>query len=488
MKACLAAWHLRAKRLSAQPHANPRLYQFQSKTPIRAMIRFHRSYLPVIAAPLAAAFLAVAILFGGASRLDVLPPLVARIAGLGVIAWLLWAAVPATFARDRLALLIWTGLFLVPVVQLIPLPWSVWSALPGRALARDVNLALGQMPWHGLSLTPDRTLNGVLALIPPFAAWLLGRRLDETGRSRIFVTLALLAVASAILGLMQRASGAGSAFYLYAITNDDSSVGFFSNANHHSLFLCCGVVAVMFWLTGGMRSSRRLHPGKTALALCGLAVLGASIIATSSRAGVMLAPVALLAGLAMVPFSSLGIGPVTQKIGAGIVAAGSALFVALLLGGAFGNFGLENSISGDGRLNNIPIFARIARDQFPFGAGMGSFDPVFRGYEATRTLGFSYLNNAHNDYAQLIIEAGLAAIGLMVLFALWFMRRIVPVWGRGLPQRTPERLAWTSAAMMTLLLMHSAVDYPLRTAALSVLFAFCAAFLSPPHSASGRQA
>lgn len=462
--------------------------QFLEYDKSSAMIRFHRSYLPVIAAPLAATLLAVAVLFGGASRIDLLPPIVVRISGLIVIAWLIWAAVPATFARDRLALLIWAGLFLVPLVQLVPLPWGLWSELPGRALARDVNLALGQTPWHGLSLTPDRTLNGLLALIPAFAAWLLGRRLDETGQNRLFAVVALLAVASAFLGLMQRAGGSGSALYLYAITNDDSSVGIFSNANHHSLFLCCGVVAVLFWLAGTVKASRGLPPGKTVIALCALAIIGASVLATSSRAGVMLLPVALLAGLAMIPFSSLGIGPVTLRISAALVAGVGALGVALLLNGTFGKFGLENSVIRDGRLDNIPLFARIVKDQFPYGSGLGSFDPVFRGYEATRTLGISYLNNAHNDYAQVLIEAGVAGMALLALFALWYVRRVLPLWLSGVPKRAPERVVWASAAMVTLLLIHSAVDYPLRTAALSVLFGFCAAFLAPPLSASGRQA
>jgi len=41
----------------------------------------------------------------------------------------------------------------LPLVQLIPLPWSVWTALPGRGLAQQVYTALGDrlIGSHGLS-------------------------------------------------------------------------------------------------------------------------------------------------------------------------------------------------------------------------------------------------------------------------------------------------------------------------------------------------
>ena len=450
------------------------------------MIRLRRAYLPAITASLAVVLLVTAVLFGGASRLDVLPPIVARLAGLATIAWLLWAAVPQAAPSDRMARLIWFGLFLIPLFQLIPLPWSVWIHLPGRELVRDVDAALELTPWHGISLTPDRTLKGMLALIPAFAAWLAGRRLDETGRERLLHALAALALASAVLGLAQRAGGPSSRLYFYAITNADSSVGLFSNANHHALFLCCGIVAVLFWLSGRARAARALPTTPALVALLSIAVMGGSILATSSRAGVIIAPVALLAGLAMLPWRRLGIGPVTLRSGAIAVVASGALAVVLVLSGTFGEFGVSNSISEDGRIGNLSLFARIIGDQFPFGAGLGSFDPLFRGYEQTATLSLSYLNNAHNDYAQIMIEAGLAGMLLLALFGLWWSRRTFAILRAGLPQRADERLAWAGSAITGSLLVHSLVDYPLRTAALSVVFGFCCAFISLPVAEPGQ--
>lgn len=451
------------------------------------MIRFQRAYLPVLAAPLAIGLLAIATMFGGASRLDILPPLAVRIAGIAVIAWIIWTAAPSTLARERTVPLIWAAMFAVPLAQLVPLPWTVWTTLPGHQLARDVNMALGLAPWHAISLTPDRTFNGLLALIPAFAAWLIARRLDENGRKAMLSAIALLTLASAVVGLMQRAAGSTSNLYFYAVTNETSSVGFFSNANHHAVFLCCGLIAVLGWLAQQVRRKKRGAPLDGMLALGAMAVIGASIIATESRAGVMLAPLALLFGMTLLPFHMLGIGPRTVRIGSLLVVGTGALAATLLIGGFLGDFGVSNGISDDSRLANLPIFVRIATDNLPFGAGMGSFDPVFRGYEETKTLNFSYLNNAHNDYAQIAIEAGLAGIGLVLIFLIWFFRRLFRQVVRGLPRSGSERMQWAGAGMVLLMLIHSVVDYPLRTAALSVLFGICCAFLSPPLVPSGEQ-
>ena len=110
----------------------------------------------------------------------------------------------------------------------------------------------------------------------------------------------------------------------------------------------------------------------------------------------------------------------------------------------------------------------------PFGSGLGSFVKVYRLYERPDTVTSEYVVHAHNDYAELALELGLPGIILMLLFLAWWIAVAWRVWrtGEGGPFALAASIA--SAAM----LVHSLVDFPLRTAAISSCFAMCLALLA----------
>ena len=97
----------------------------------------------------------------------------------------------------------------------------------------------------------------------------------------------------------------------------------------------------------------------------------------------------------------------------------------------------------------------------------------------------TYVIHAHNDYAELALETGVAGILLMLLFLAWWAVAVWRVW------RTAEAGPFARAASIAsaAMLVHSLVDFPLRTAAMSACFAMCLALLAdrrapPPKEAS----
>ena len=110
----------------------------------------------------------------------------------------------------------------------------------------------------------------------------------------------------------------------------------------------------------------------------------------------------------------------------------------------------------------------------PLGSGLGSFRSVYRLYESPDTVGTVYVIHAHNDYAEVALELGVAGIVLMLLFLAWWATAVRAVWlgGEGGPFTRAASIA--SAAV----LVHSLVDFPLRTAAISACFAMCLALLA----------
>jgi O-antigen ligase len=92
-------------------------------------------------------------------------------------------------------------------------------------------------------------------------------------------------------------------------------------------------------------------------------------------------------------------------------------------------------------------------------------------------VGPTYFNHAHNDYLELWLETGWLGAALLALFLVWFLLAAWRAWRAG------TALSQGASAAVLLLLAQSAVDYPLRTETLAVLFAFCCALLARPQSA-----
>jgi O-antigen ligase len=94
-----------------------------------------------------------------------------------------------------------------------------------------------------------------------------------------------------------------------------------------------------------------------------------------------------------------------------------------------------------------------------------------------------YVVHAHNDYAEIALELGIPGIVLMLVFLVWWFREAWSVWRRG------ERGAFAKAASIAsaAILLHSIVDFPLRTAAISACFAMCLALLADRRTQPPRQ-
>lgn len=417
---------------------------------------------------LAITLLVVAFLAGGASRPDVVASLFVRIAAVAVLAAMVgWRLLnPGRWRRGEIA--VWVLLLATPLVQMIPLPWSVWTALPGRDYPRELFELLGVRPWQPLTVVPDRTLNAFAALIPALAAFCLARVMDDKWLRRSWLAILVLALVSAMLGIFQILDGPDSALRFYDITVDDAAVGLFSNPNHHGLFLAMALPAIALWLDGQREPNRRLSP----ILLFGVGTAGAimalATVLTFSRAGI-----ALFALSAILTIWLLRLGRIDRMISFRTVAFILGGLAVLVVAGVIfrDNLALYMGIGQpEGRFDIFPKLATMIADSFPWGTGLGSLDAAFRAYETPDRLQFGYLNNAHNDYLQLLIEAGLVAAVGLVLFAFVIGRALSYAFREQADHRAVEPTT-VCAVAVALPLLHSLIDYPLRTPALSVVFA-----------------
>lgn len=420
--------------------------------------------------------LLVSAVFGGASQTNALSLMAVELASLPLLfvsIYLLLAGAAPTGSAFALGLL--TAVVLVPVLQIVPLPFEVWRQLPGREVVVQA-LAAASLGHAALpfSLAPQQTWRALLALSPPIAMF-LGALMLTDGQRRLMAALWLgLAVVSLCLGGLQMLGGPDSALYFYDVTNADSPVGFFSNRNHQAAFLLCLLpIAAMFAARfEGRFDSPRAFTALAATLYVFIAIVG--VAATRSRAGIALVLVAL-AGAAAIVLRGEAVRRHWRA------AAGLSVGVALAIGGvlvfALGPITERFEAGGEPRFEGWPIALRAAQSFLPLGSGVGSFGAVYGGVEPLAQVSPIYFNHAHNDYLELWLETGLAGAALLALFAVWFAWRAFLIWRRRIAAGG-SGLAAACSLLVALLLAHSTVDYPLRTETIAVLFAFACATIA----------
>ena len=126
---------------------------------------------------------------------------------------------------------LWTA-----VLQLVPLPASLWGALPGRALYAEA-LAVAKVSDSGyfaLSLTPDATWTSVMAGLPLVAAFLLAQFCSSPQLHRLVQALVVFAAAQAVLGLLQMGPFPGLSF---GSVKGGRAIGTFANRNHFASYI-----------------------------------------------------------------------------------------------------------------------------------------------------------------------------------------------------------------------------------------------------------
>jgi O-antigen ligase len=424
---------------------------------------------------IAPAYLFACLILGGSAQ-GIWQNMILQLAGLAIIAWA--AAAPAEepllSPAKQLLLLAILGT-LVVALELVPLPPRVWSHLGPRNQFVEGYRTLGiAVPALPLSLTPAKSLDALLGIIPPLAIFCAIVRLRAFRPAWLAAALLAGTVAGILIGALQVASSSSgqSPWYLYEETNVGAGVGFFANANHMAILL---VVALPF-LAAVAATARRANVQRYSAVLAltiGIAlVVMVGLALNGSLAGYGLAlPVLAASALIVLPSSS------PLRIWAVVVAG---LLVIAAVGGleitsiGSSKFGHEASTSVQSRANILATTTKAMRDFLPFGSGLGSFREVYHLYERPEQVTNIYVIHAHNDYVELALETGVAGMMVMALFLAWWVVAVWRVW------RTAEAGPFARAAAIAsaAILVHSLVDFPLRTAAISACFAMCVALLA----------
>jgi O-antigen ligase len=420
----------------------------------------------------------VAMVFGGGGSPAPRPELVVQLAvAAGILGWVfLPRDNPEPIDWKLLALA--AAILLLPAIQLIPLPPSIWQALPGRAVEVESLALIGEqdswMPW---SISPPLTLAALLAMIPAVTVMLMVSRLDLAGRKAVIATIAVVGVVSIAIGTLQLAAGPSDWVTFYPDSNG-RVFGFQANRNAEVDVLMIAMVAGVAsfaWL--GRRSAAAFT---VAGAYVLLMVLGA--VLTASRAGIALLPLALLFVGLIVYRGKLGIW---HAMGI-LVAAIAALFIGALLlrdNAALARVATRFTGVEDFRFELWTDTLYAIKQYWPVGSGMGTLVPVLIGVERLEVVDPTLPNRAHNDFLELALEGGVFGLLILTLAAGLVLLLAWRAWRLERAALRPM-LLFASAALV-IVALHSIVDYPLRSMALAHLAGVAAGLFVPPLRGSG---
>ena len=369
----------------------------------------------------------------------------------------------------RFALVFLALIVALPLLQLVPLPPELWTRLPGRDFVVAALDSLGQpLPWMPLSLSPPATTESVTLLLPALAAFCGFLTLESRQQKKILIVLIVLTQLYVLVGIYQARTGPASGFML--------------NKNHFAALLYSAVPIVLAFAFGeqGSRSENRM----TQIGLCVLCLfmLVAGVFLSQSRAGIVLVVAAFLAALLLLALLSRSGGGRMMRIR---VPAALGLLVIFAVGSLWA---LSVNQSGLARFSMDPLDdlrVQIFRDGliaaravFPVGSGFGTFEYFFSLHRSLEQGQVVRINYAHDDFLQLMIEGGLPAFVLLVLFVLWCLVRAVMVIRSG--SRSRAQLAIAALVAILALLGQAGLEYHLRSIPVLVPFALYCGLLLPP--------
>lgn len=419
----------------------------------------------------APAYLLLCIIFGG-SQQGIWANAALQIIAVGLLLWISIAHRPPPATRSlRLVSGLALLTFITIALQLVPLPPVLWTSLGGRELLVEGYQTLQlQLPWLPISQTPHETVIAAFALVPPLAALATVQLVEHR---RVVVGALLLGTGAAIIVGQLQVGVSDEQWRFYEVTNPGPT-GFFANINHMATLLLVSIPFAVALLVG---KSKHQDPGYRGVELAslsvGLALLLIAVVLNGSLAALLLVgPVLLASGLLL---------PAGWRLRRFVIPlAGVALIGAVF---ALSTNPLERargaeSVSFTSRQEIWLTTAKAINESFPFGTGLGSFQQVYAAYEDQSPLRARYVNHAHNEYLQVVLELGAPGIVLLVLFFVWWAWQALRIWQSHDSRPFQQAATIASAAVLA----HSVVDYPLRTAAIAAVFGMCIAMMmrSPP--------
>ncbi|MDI1242943.1 MAG: O-antigen ligase family protein [bacterium] len=368
------------------------------------------------------------------------------------------------------------GLLLLGLVQLLPLGDA--GIQPG---------VLSVSPSNALSIDPFWTRIFLVRLVGYtifFAAALTF--IDTEGRYRRALTVILIfGGVIAFIGVLQKLTSPDA---IYGVRKHTGAIPFGPYINSHhfaSLMVLISGMAIAHLLGSGISKQIKL------LVAISAAVMAIAVPFTSSRGGV----IAYIAMLSVAVLAWFYRGKEKEaRSWAPILAGGSGLALIVVgsivyLGGEASllrGFGVQNATDdiSSGRFHFWSVAWQIFLANPILGTGFDSFAMAFTKFDTQS--GMFRVEQAHNDYLQMLSDGGIPAFLITISFIILLVRKAL----KRIREESDDLVRTTvigGLAGCVGIFVHSIFDFPLRTAGNAYVFLLVVALMFAPVAASVRR-
>mgnify|MGYP001793463712 CR=1 FL=1 len=430
------------------------------------------------------AYILACSLFGGASRYWLEVHAILQVTAATGIALLILSWPSETrLTRLKVPIGLLSSVLVLTTLQIVPLPSSIWTLLPGRELILEGYDSLGVEPGAlPISLDLEASLQSIGYALTPLFVILLAVRTGASSLLRVVpVFLCGLGVISVLIGLSQVYAGQDLTLYFYDNTNFGFPVGAFANVNHFGslLLMIFPFAIVLFQQAPKRRSDIGAQVSMMATALAVLLFLCIGIVAAGSLAVYLMFVPVLIASL-MSPQKGTKWGGGNRLLMAVLMGVILLVLIIVLSSPVLDGLGVTGASDNPTSRQNMWLFTLNAIDTYwPLGTGAGTYESVIPQFEDQDTVSTRYIALAHNEFLQILVEFGVLGACLVIAGVIWFANLVRTIMFK---KCVDSNHAFQRAAVMGMVvcLCHSFVDYPARTPAIASILAVYVAIASLP--------
>lgn len=355
------------------------------------------------------------------------------------------------FSKSRLQIPL-VALILFGLLQVIP-----FGSLTETAGVADIPRRISREPF-----ATESTVLHLVALLIFFAAMLAF--IDNAKRLRkIVLLITVFGFLYAFYSILQAVLSPTRIYGIYE-PRFATPFGSFVNRHNFAAFMEMSIaVPLGLIFVGAIPRDKRL------LYVTAIGLMGISLIMSGSRGGL----VALLAEiffLIILTTKTKGYGQVALKIGLSVALLAGIVAGSVLIGGESSLTRIaETAASDDITTNRTHIWnvtLSVIKNNPLFGAGLGAFPQAYTEFDTLN--GMERVEQAHNDYLQILADAGIVGLIIGAFFAFRLFRQglrnvgVKNIYRRG--------VAVGALAGCFAIFVHSIFDFVLHTTAISLMF------------------
>lgn len=332
------------------------------------------------------------------------------------------------------------------VFQVIPLPASLLDRVRPPVLLGGSSLV---GPTRFVSVGVGRTIECMIFVLAAAGFFLASLRLRSEQLIGVLPFFFMGVICNGLAGAIQYSLSDNIAIEgLFPFT---INAGLFANRNHFSALLFVSIPFVVYY---------GLFRGNLVSGSLGLVALLLLLLASGSRAGVLI-------GLAITVISIFFLSSRSRMSGLSIFAIFAGLSFYTI--GAWATIEAKEVDPAFGRGEFARTTVEGIKENWVTGVGFGNFQKAYQIYERPEMIFSAFVNHAHNEYLEIAFEGGIIAVVLMASYIV----SLILIFPR-IRFDSFQKAAFLSVSF---LLIHSLVDYPLRTAALLMTFAYMNAII-----------